>query len=226
MIFRLSPISIKLTKLRKQHNLKVLFKRITLIIFVIHKITNDTFSYYLQANTIFQPGLTIIYESCGLCFTCAIILIWNAHILYARCPIRVFLITIVIGAIIVANILYVYIIILISNTTETQTIPFDVSTRCRPTWSHKCLCFFTLFVYIMCLLCDHTTYCNNCTRAYQLPINSVYYYIFCNCTSYKYHAPCLPFMNYGHIIIIFFYYSSDQGHSFQFLLSLLTGAVT
>ena len=60
LIFWLSPISIKLTKLRKQHNLKVIFKRITLIISIIHKITNDTFSYYLQANTIFQPGLTII----------------------------------------------------------------------------------------------------------------------------------------------------------------------
>ena len=106
LIFRLSPISIKLTKLRKQHNLKVIFKRITLIISIIHKITNDIFSYYLQENTIFQPGLTIISESCGLCFTCAIILIWNAHILYARCPIRVFLITIVIGAIIVAKIFY------------------------------------------------------------------------------------------------------------------------
>ena len=76
LIFRLSPISIKLTKLRKQHNLKVIFKRITLIISIIHKITNNIFSYYLQANTIFQPGLTIISESCGLYFTCAIILIW------------------------------------------------------------------------------------------------------------------------------------------------------
>ena len=143
-----------------------------------------------------------------------------------RCPIRVLLITIVIGVNIVANILYVYIIILTSSTTETQTIPFDVCTRCRPTWSHKYLCSFTLFVYNMYLLCDHTTYCNNYTSAYQLPINSVYYYNFCNYTSYKYHAPCLPFMKYGHIIIIFSYYLSDQGHSFQFLLFLLTGAVT
>ena len=76
LIFRLSMISIKLTKLRKQHNLKVIFKRITLIISIIHKITNNIFNYYLQANTIFQPGLTIISESCGLHFTCAIILIW------------------------------------------------------------------------------------------------------------------------------------------------------
>ena len=74
LIFRLSPTSIKLTKLRKQHNLKVIFKRITLIISIIHKITNDIFSFYLQANTIFQPGLTIISESCGLYFTC--ISIW------------------------------------------------------------------------------------------------------------------------------------------------------
>ena len=138
LIFRLSPISIKLTKLRKQHNLKVIFKKITLIISIFHKITNDIFSCYLQANTIFQPGLTIISESCGLYFTCAIILIWNAHILYARGPISVFLITIVIGAIIVANILCVYIIILTSNTTETQTILFDVCRRCS--WSHKYLC--------------------------------------------------------------------------------------
>ena len=150
LIFRLSPISIKLTKLRKQHNLKVLFKRITLIIFIIHKITNDTFSYYLQANTIFQPGLTIIYESCGLCFTCAIILIWTAHILYERCLIRMFLITIVIGAIIVANILYVYIIILTSNTSETQTIPFDVCTRCSPTWSYKYF-FSSRYLFTICI---------------------------------------------------------------------------
>ena len=91
--------------------------------------------------------------------------------LYARCPIRVFLITIVLGAIIVANILYVYIIIL--TTSETKTIPFDVCTRFRPTWSYKYLCSFTLSVYNMYLLCDHTTYCNNYTPAYQLPINSV-----------------------------------------------------
>ena len=83
------------------------------------------------------------------------------------------LITIVIGAIIVANILYVYIIIFTSNTSETKTIPFDVCTRCRPTWSHKYLCSFTLSVYNMYLLCDHTTYCNNYTQTYQLPINSV-----------------------------------------------------
>ena len=71
------------------------------------------------------------------------------------------------------NILYGYIIFLTPNTSETQTIPFDVCTRCRPTWSHKYLCSFTLSVYNMYLLCDLTTYCNNYTPAYQLPINSV-----------------------------------------------------
>ena len=62
------------------------------------------------------------------------------------------------------------------DTSETQTIPFDVCTRCRPTWSHKYLCSFTLSVYNMYFLCDHTTYCNNYTPAYQLPINSVSIY--------------------------------------------------
>ena len=67
-----------------------------------------------------------------------------------------------------------------------------------------------LFVYNMYRLCDHTPYCNNYTSGCQL----LYRLIVCQIITivvtnkiYKYHAICLTFINYVHIILRIYYYA-------------------
>ena len=83
-----------------------------------------------------------------------------------RYPTLVYITIIAIRAIIAANSLHVYIIMLTLDTTDIQKKSIGVCIRCI--WSHKYVCFFTLFMYNMYLLCDHTPYPNNHTSAGQL----------------------------------------------------------